>query len=323
MKSVNNINTACKPKRLDMARSTRLARSIAIAIVTLIVLPGLVMADMREERPVWTLGFEGFFSKIEGRMGFDQQNAGYGTLNDLLQDLGLPWDNLTYRAVASIRPLQHHLLRMYGSVPENYYGQARLKRELRLTRYPSQQNNNSDNVIVFQAGDEVSSQMRTAMFGVGYDLDFLLWPNWIGGFNGDLRYIDLNVKISGTGVVKPGVDPPGGPSLPNTIDSINIDELVPCLGAHSEVVFPLNLGCGSGSSAGAFSRMTYGITPNYLNYVDISMGLTLNMAPSCRFVLNTKVGYEHESIFHDTQNRNGRVLELKRNGVMFRVEGLF
>ena len=319
MKSVNNINTDCKSTRTKISGPRWLTRFTAIVIVTVIVLPGLVMADMREERPVWTLGFEGFFSKIEGRMGFEQQNGGYGTLNDLLQDLGLPWDNLTYRAVASIRPLQHHLLRMYGSVPENYYGQARLKRELRLTRYPSSQNNNSDNVIVFLAGDEVSSQMRTAMFGVGYDLDFLLWPNWIGGFNGDLRYIDLNVKISGTGVVQPA----NGPALPNTIDSINIDELVPCLGAHSEVVFPLNLGCGSGSSAGAFSRMTYGITPNYLNYVDISMGLTLNMAPSCRFVLNTKVGYEHESIFHDTQNRNGRVLELKRDGIMFRVEGLF
>ena len=324
MKSVNNINTACKPKRLDMARSTRLARSIAIAIVTLIVLPGLVMADMREERPVWTLGFEGFFSKIEGRMGFDQQSAGYGTLNDLREDLGLPLDNMSYRVVSSIRPLQHHLLRMYGSVPEYYVGEARLKRELRLTRYPSGVANTvtNDRVITFPGGVGVAqSKMETFMAGVGYDLDFLLWPNWVGGFNGDLRYIDLKVQISGTGIIEPPID--GDTPLPNTLDVIHLDELVPCLGAHTEVVFPFNLGCGSGSSVGAFSRMVYGITPNYLNYVDLSTGITLNLAPSSRFVLNTKVGLEHESIFHDTQIRNGRVLELKRNGIMFRLEGLF
>lgn len=325
MKSVNNINTACKHKRLEMPRSTRLARSIAIAIVTLIVLPGLVMADMREERPVWTLGCEGFFSKIQGRMGFDQQNAGYGTLNDLREDLGLPLDNMTFRVVASIRPLQHHLLRMYGSVPEYYLGEATLKRELRLTRYPSALSGNNvtnDRVITFPAGVGVAqSKMETFMFGTGYDLDFLLWPNWVSGFNGDLRYIDLKVQISGTGILAPAAA--GDTPLSNTMDVIHLDELIPCLGAHTELVFPFNFGCGSGSSAGAFSRLVYGITPNYLNYVDVSMGVTLNMAPSSRFVLNTKVGFEHESIFHDTQNRNGRVLELKRDGVMFRVEGLF
>ena len=324
MKSVKNINTACKPKRLEMARSSLLARSIAIALVTLILLPGLVMADMREERPVWTLGFEGFFSKIEGRMGFDQQSAGYGTLNDLREDLGLPLDNMSYRVVSSIRPLQHHLLRMYGSVPEYYVGEARLKRELRLTRYPSGVANTvtNDRVITFPGGVGVAqSKMETFMAGVGYDLDFLLWPNWVGGFNGDLRYIDLKVQISGTGIIEPPID--GDTPLPNTLDVIHLDELVPCLGAHTEVVFPFNLGCGSGSSVGAFSRMVYGITPNYLNYVDLSTGITLNLAPSSRFVLNTKVGLEHESIFHDTQIRNGRVLELKRNGIMFRLEGLF
>lgn len=296
-------------------------------LVALLSATSIGLADMREERPVWTLGFEGFFSSIEGRMGFDQQNAGYGTLNDLREDLGLPWDNISYRVVASIRPLQHHLLRMYGSVPENYLGQTLLKRELRTTRYPSGINANNavsnDRTIAYNPGDLVKSQLRTAMAGFGYDLDFLLWPNWVGGLNGDLRYLDLKVKMTGTGYIIPQV--PGAVEEPlyNAVDTISIDELIPCLGAHSEVVFPLNFGCGSGSSAGAFSRLTYGITPNYLNYVDIAMGLTLNMAPSCRFVLNTRVGYEHESIFHDAQNRNGRVLELKRDGIMFRVEGLF
>ena len=326
MKSVNNINTDCKSTRTKISGPRWLTRFTAIVIVTVIVLPGLVMADMREERPVWTLGFEGFFSKIEGRMGFEQQNAGYGTLNDLREDLGLPWDNMSYRIVASIRPLQHHLLRMYGSVPEYYLGEARLKRELRLTRYPAALTQGAgaqvtnDRIIILPALSMVDSKMETFMAGAGYDLDFLLWPNWVGGFNGDLRYIDLKVQISGTGVIEP---PGNSAPLPNTLDVIHLDELVPCLGAHTEVVFPFNLGCGSGSSVGAFSRMVYGITPNYLNYVDLSTGFTLNLAPSSRFVLNTKFGIEHESLFHDTQNRNGRVLELKRNGVMLRVEGLF
>ena len=322
MKSVNNINTDCKSTWTKISGSAWLNRFTAIVIVTLLVLPGLVIADMREERPVWTMGFEGFFSSIDGRMGFDQQNAGYGTLNDLREDLGLPWDNISYRVVASIRPLQHHLLRVYGSVPETYQGQTLLTRELRTTRYPAAITNNqvtNDQTIVFAPGTLVKSMLKTAMFGFGYDLDFLLWPNWIGGFNGDLRYIDLKVKMSGTGVVQPT----GAPTLDNTSDTIAVDELVPCLGAHTEVVFPINLGCGSGSSAGAFSRLVYGITPNYLNYVDVSAGLTLNMAPSCRFTLNSRFGYEHESIFHDAQNRNGRVMELKRDGIMFRVEGLF
>ncbi len=297
---------------------TRL-RSCLIIMAILILSTSLVSADMREERPLWTMGFEGFFSSIEGRMGFDQQNAGYGTLNDLREDLGLPWDNISYRIVASIRPLQHHMLRMYGSVPESYMGSTLLKREIRTTRYPGTLTVNNDQTIVYAPGTQIKSQLRTAMFGFGYDLDFLLWPNWVGGFNGDLRYLDLKVKMTGTGVVQPT----GAPILDNTVDTINIDELVPCLGGHSEVVFPFDFGCGSGSSAGAFSRLTYGITPNYLNYVDIAMGLTLNFAPSCRFILNTRVGYEHESIFHDAQNRNGRVLELKRDGIMFRVEGLF
>lgn len=325
MKSVNNINTDCKSTWTKISGPGWLNRFTAIVIVTLLVLPTLVMADMREERPVWTMGFEGFFSKIEGRMGFDQQNAGYGTLNDLREDLGLPLDNMTYRIVASIRPLQHHLLRMYGSIPEYYLGEARLKRELRLTRYPAAANDavvTNDRIITFPAEVGVAqSKMETFMAGAGYDLDFLLWPNWVGGFNGDLRYIDLKVQISGTGIIEPPRD--GDTPLHNTIDVIHLDELVPCLGAHTEVVFPFNLGCGSGSSVGAFSRMVYGITPNYLNYVDLSTGFTLNLAPSSRFVLNTKFGIEHESLFHDTQNRNGRVLELKRNGVMFRVEGLF
>ncbi len=328
MNSVMKKNMALKK---SVTISWTLNKNLQIMVVLLVAVllsQTTVFGDMREELPVWTLGYEGFFSSIDGRMGFDQQNAGYGTLNDLREDLGLPWDNISYRIVASIRPLQHHLLRMYGSVPETYQGQTLLTRELRTTRYPAGITNNqvtNDRTITFRAGDPIKSEMKTAMFGFGYDLDFLLWPNWIGGLNGDLRYIDLRMKITGTGYVVP-TDPnnPGATIiLPNTSDTIAVDELVPCLGAHSEVVFPFNFGCGSGSSAGAFGRMTYGVTPNYVNYVDLQMGLTLNLAPSCRFKLNTKFGYEHESIFHDAQNRNGRVMELKRNGIMFRVEGLF
>lgn len=323
MKSVVAPIPAVKSKVPNLSCGGKLVRLLAMAILVALSASSLAIGDMREERPVWTLGFEGFFSSIEGRMGFDQQNAGYGTLNDLREDLGLPWDNISYRVVASIRPLQHHMLRMYGSVPESYLGQTLLKRELRTTRYPAAITGGTtvtnDQTIVYSPGTLIKSQMRTGMFGFGYDLDFLLWPNWIGGFNGDIRYLDLKIKMSGTGVVKPSNDP----ILYDTVDTIAVDELVPCLGAHSEVVFPLNMGCGSSSTAGAFSRLTYGITPNYLNYVDVAMGLTLNMAPSCRFILNARVGYEHESIFHDAQNRNGRVMELKRDGIMFRVEGLF
>jgi hypothetical protein len=270
---------------------------LVIAMVILVLFTAPSVAAPLDFNGIASLEFQGYFSKIEGRMGFDQEPGGIGTLNDLKDDLGLPGDNKTYRFKASIRPLEHHLLRLYGSIPETYKGGGTLKRQLRTRN------------TIYPAGTLISSELRTGMFGFGYDLDFLVGPTWFGGLHGDLRYVDLRVRMGNPGS---GLE-----------DTINIDELTPCLGAHMQARTP-GLGCLlPGLSLGAYARITYAMTPNYFNYFDLWTGLSVTISPRGLMILDGKVGYEHESFFHNLENISGRILEFKRDGISFSVELTF
>lgn len=248
-----------------------------------------------------TVGYEGFLSRIEGRMGFAQHTNPTlsGTLNDFRKDLGLPTDQQSHRILLSIRPLEHHCLRLYGSIPETYHGETTLQREITTRNY------------VYPAGTFITSELRTAMFGFGYDLDFLVGPRWLAGLNGDLRYLDLKVQF--------------GTAETDRDNTIQFDELVPCVGAHFDTKYGLG-GNGplGGLTVGGTARMTYAITPNFVNYVDIQLGMLVGVAPmGGRAVFEAKVGYEHESFFNQLENITGNVLQMKRDGIFFSLEGAF
>jgi hypothetical protein len=277
----------------------KLTVNLLTVFLVLATLSGPATAEPLEYNGFATVDVQGFFSWIDGRIGFEQENLGLGTVNDMKTDLGLPVDNQTYRLLASVRPLEHHLVRAFGSFPEIYKGQTTINRQL-ITR-------NS----IYPAGTVMESQLRTAMFGFGYDLDFLIGPRWFGGVHGDLRYIDLRVRLGAT-----------GSNLP---DIIGLAELVPCLGAHFESKFPFGLGnLARELVCGGFARMTYGMTPNFLNHVDVSFGISILKRPrECPLILNAKLAYQHESYFHNQENIAGRTLELRRDGIMFSLEGAF
>ncbi len=264
-----------------------------------LVAPAVSDADIMDYNGFTASGFQGFFSWIDGRMGFEQENAGTGTLNNFRSDLGLPTYNQSYRITGSVRPLEHHLLRIFGTIPEHYRGSAILNRDLvtKNTTYP--------------AGSEVDSDLKTSMFGFGYDLDFFIGPRWFGGLNGDLRYIDLRVAL--------------GHANSDLRDQISLSELVPCIGAHFESRFPFGFGrIAMGLNLGPFARMTYGINPNFFNYVDVATGISILRRPAGGpIILNAKVGYELESYFHNQENIAGRTVELRREGVFFSIEGAF
>lgn len=298
--------------------------------LTILMLPPSVAADPLDYNPRWSVGGEGFISTIRGCMGFEQQPGGYGTLNDLATDLGLPTGNMTFRFGASVRPLEHHLLRVYGSIPEYYKGSTPVPRELRFTQLPNPGFNvggvattvlaGTSLAITVPVGSPVSLEMRYASYGLGYDLDFLVAPNWLAGFNSEFKYLDLKMRIFAPGAYN-GICPaePCGALQNNFTDNISVDELFPCVGGHGQVVFP----CGGTVGFGGFTRMNFGITPNYLNYVDITMGLSFRAGVSNAPVVMARLGYEHESIFHDTNNRKGRVMELKRDGILFSLDASF
>ncbi len=263
------------------------------------LIPAISVADPMDYNGFTTFGFQGFFSWMDGRMGFEQQNGGVGTLNNFRSDLGLPIYNQSYRIIGSVRPLEHHLLRIFGTVPERYRGGTILNRDLetRNTIYP--------------AGSQIESELKTSMFGFGYDLDFFIGPRWFGGIHGDLRYIDLRVAL--------------GHADSTLRDQISLSELVPCIGAHFESRFPFGFDrIAMGLSLGPFARMTYGINPNFFNYVDLQTGISILKYPaSGPFILNAKVGYELESYFHNQENVAGRTLELRRDGVFVSIEAAF
>ena len=170
------------PRKSRHAVSRRISSLLLAFGLFCLVAPAASGADMMDYNGFTATGFQGFFSWIDGRMGFEQENAGTGTLNNFRSDLGLPTNNQSYRIIGSVRPLEHHLLRIFGTVPEHYRGSAILSRDLvtKNTTYP--------------AGSEVDSDLKTSMFGFGYDLDFFIGPRWFGGLHGDLRYIDLRVS---------------------------------------------------------------------------------------------------------------------------------
>ncbi|MFH0821194.1 MAG: hypothetical protein V2B18_00455 [Pseudomonadota bacterium] len=242
---------------------------------------------------------EGYYSKADGRVGFDQNIAGTGTQNDLTRDLGLDPDQMSWRVSLSGRPLEHHRLRVYGSIPEYYRGSKVLTRQIRTRNG------------VFEVGTHIESEFSRAAFGFGYDLDFLIGPQWYAGLNGDLLYHHAKIRIFG---------PQTGSE-----NTMGISEMLPALGAHLETRLPWPLqALGRFRQLGAFARMSYGFTPNYLNYIDIRVGgsLSLQGLPSGT-TFTAKVGYEHESFFHDQEHVSGRVMEIQRDGVFFSVAGAF
>ena len=75
-----------------------------IALVSVFALTlgqGMAGADPLDFLAPWSIGSEVMYSWIWGTMGYDQQNAGFGTINQLRDDLGLPQDNQTYRVYAT------------------------------------------------------------------------------------------------------------------------------------------------------------------------------------------------------------------------------
>ncbi|MFH0958661.1 MAG: hypothetical protein V1897_08160 [Pseudomonadota bacterium] len=331
-----------KFRRTQIPCRSSLRTWIAFASIFALTLGhGVAGADVLDYLAPWSVGSEFMYSWIEGQMGYDQQNAGFGTINQLRDDLGLPQDNQTYRVYATMRPLQHHMVRIFGSVPEIYKSQIRAQKDMRFTQLPGAidpVNNNLTNtrVVVFPAGTLVKSEMRTAQFGFGYDLDFLVGPGHAAGMNGELRYIDLRLSVSDANalsVPSPSLIPPvftpcgvGGDNICYQYYNTSLDELVPTIGAHAQAVLPFGFGnMFPDLTLGGYTRMNFGLWPNYLNYVDIQAGLQLNTGSKCgsRRFLIAKFGVEHQSLLHDGQFRTGRVLELKRDGLTCALEAVF
>ena len=182
------------------SRKSTTRASLALLIVSVIILGhGIAGADSLDYLAPWSIGTEFMYSWLWGTMGYDQTSNGYGTINQLHSDLGLPQDNQTYRVYATIRPLEHHMLRVFGSIPELYQSNIMAPKDMRFTQYPggATANNITNNrVIVIPAGTMVKSEMQTAQFGFGYDLDFLTGPGHTAGMQAELRYIDVRVSLS-------------------------------------------------------------------------------------------------------------------------------
>lgn len=291
-----------KDRGMSASLPTWAPRACACPAVILLICLLACMAPVGNARaasldvePFSSFGFEAVFSRIEGRMGFEQEGAAPvpGTLNDFNSDIGLPANTSTYRFLLSVRPLEHHVARVYGSIPERYKGGQTLTRTL-VTR-----------ARTYAEGTLIASELRTGMFGFGYDCDLLVRPMWYGGLTADLRYLDLKVKM--------------GLSENDWEDTMTLDELVPCLGAH----FDSGFATFRGITAGVFARLTYSVSPNYLNYFDGQAGLRLAMQPTAWFGFNGKVGYEHESFLYEQERTSARHMEFKRDGIMFSVEIAF
>lgn len=255
-----------------------------------------------EWEPFASLAAEGFFSWQDGRMGFNQDLAATpapGTLNDLRTDLGLPSEGRSLKLTGSLRVLEHHLIRAYGIVPEFYRGRNTLSRTLQTLN------------TVFPAGSEVDSLYERGSFGFGYDLDFVLGTHWLAGLNGDIKYIHNRVRMLGA---------PGA----GREDTIVVDEFIPCVGAHAEGQFTrLSAIVSKRAVAGAYARLTHGMWPNFVNYVDLSVGLSLQIRSRGLAAFRAMVGYEHESLFHNQEPISGTVLEVKRDGFTVSLAGAF
>jgi hypothetical protein len=289
-----------QPHIVTRARESR-CRSISVRktalaaffVFLLMTISATSSAEPLEYNGFATLKFEAYFSRIEGRMGLAQNIAENGSVIDFVSDMGLPSDNRTFRISMSVRPLEHHLLRVYGSIPELYRGGTILQRALQTKTF------------TYPAGTPVQSQLNVGTFGFGYDLDFLVGPRWFGGMQGELKFINLRSTISAGALQQD--------------DTISLNELVPCLGAHVQTRIP----CTKRVNVGGYARITYGMTPNFLNHVDLATGLCLGMGSIGSVLVEAKVGYEVESFYHNQENLLGRQLELKREGIVFSLEAAY
>jgi hypothetical protein len=263
-----------------------------------------------------SLGTELFINRMDGSMGFERQQGGTGTWNDFQQDLGLPNQTWQIRLNFALRPLEHHLVRMYGSIPENYKGTNLLTRDLVTKNY------------IYNQGTVVQSEARIASFGFGYDLDFLVGPRVFAGLNGDLKYLDYRVRFGGQGI--PVVDntfAPGPPAV-NTAaintglrDTVAITEITPCIGAHFQTRVPFPTQRFIGLGVGIFGRMTYGMTPNFLNYYDLSTGAAVSLARAGLPFFDAKLAYELEGA--QQQNIGGKDLDYQRSGFLASLQLAF
>ncbi|MBM4326201.1 MAG: hypothetical protein FJ118_03465 [Deltaproteobacteria bacterium] len=236
---------------------------------------------------------------MKGRMGFEQLAGGTGSSIDFRSDLGLGSNELSWRVRGSVRPLEHHVLRVYGSIPERYTGSKVLTRDLQTrTR-------------LYQAGTEIESVFETATLGAGYDLDLLAGATFFGGFHGDMRYMTSQVSFA--------------PAPRRDLDEvISIHELVPCLGVHGELtsLFPFSR-LGRAPGLGGFGRLTFSMTPNFVNYVDLNLGLSLRIQFAAGPILEVRGGYEHESFYHGEERISGKLLEYSRDGISFSLGAAF
>ncbi len=236
---------------------------------------------------------EGSFNWFGGMYG--RNDSGF-TLNDLRQDLGLPRDQQSWKVLCAVRPLEHHAVRVYGTVPQYYAGSSILRR-LIVTRNGT-----------YPKGSQIDSELRRGSFGFGYDLDFLVGPRGFAGLNGDVKYLMTRVAID-NGEIE---------------DQLSVGELLPCLGAHVESrLLPLGLGRFGPAQVGGFARLAFGVTPAPVDYVDISMGLSVRVQGPGGPVIDAKVGYTHESYSYYKETFFGRVLEFKTDGIMVSVGGAF
>jgi hypothetical protein len=274
------------------------AVSVLSILMAFLVLPECLRAEPLEYNPFATIGLEARWGRLDGRLGFAQDVVQTGTLNDFRTDLGLPNNSLTWGLNATARPLEHHLVRIFGYLPETYKGGTTLNRKL-VTRN-----------FTYAAGTSILSEYRTSQFGFGYDLDLLIGPRWYGGLHGNIRHMLLQVRM---GNAESGKE-----------DTLSISETVPCLGVHMQTRNTFEVGpFRSIVNVGGFARMDFSMTPNYMNYFNMSAGAALGFRVGMIGIVETKIGYFYESYYHDQELAAGKVLELRRDGILFSLEGLF
>jgi len=276
----------------------RCAAAIWLVAAAIVASSSAALAEPLEYVPFASFWVKGVYSRIEGRFGFAQENGGIGTLNDLVHDLGLPASNLTFDLGARVRPLEHHVLRVYGRIPEVYKGGRTISRALQTRN------------VTYAAGTAITSELKTGMFGLGYDLDFLVGPRWFGGLNGDLRHVGVRIRMGNAASVFE--------------DTMAINEMIPCLGGHLLFRAPARVGRGPGLlTVGGFSRITFSMTPNWFNYFEVSTGISLGIFRGGSLSIESRLGYNYEIFFHNQESLAGRALELQRDGVLLSLEGLF
>ncbi|MBI4966391.1 MAG: hypothetical protein HY913_24135 [Desulfomonile tiedjei] len=268
---------------------------LAGMMLILIAFPAVSAGDPLDWNGFGSAGVEVWLTRMDGRAGFARETGATGTLNDFRDDLGIPGGNTTFRLLASLRPLEHHLVRLFGSIPETYRGEKQLERQLRT------RNN------VYEPNTIVKSETRYGMFGFGYDLDFLVGPRWFGGLHGDLRYLDFRFRIRGE---TSGLE-----------DTAVVAEVTPCIGAHVQGRLPVVDQRFPGLGVGLFSRMTYGMTPNFLNYYDITTGVAFTVAPGGLVAVDLKAAYALEGLAEE--NISGKDVQFHRDGLMFSVQAAF